>query len=130
MPAGATPKDGPSAGVTLVTALISALTDTPVCDDVCMTGEVTLRGRVLPVGGIKEKILAAVAHKMRQVIIPVQNKRDLEEVPKDLRARIKVRTVELIDEIWPLACDTPVPKAKPKKAPAKTKAKAKARPKA
>ena len=128
VPAGATPKDGPSAGVTLVTALISALTDTPVKDDVCMTGEVTLRGRVLPVGGIKEKILAAVAHKMRQVIIPVQNQRDLEEVPKELRGRITVRTVELIDEIWPLACAEPLPKAKPKGKPkAKTKPKAKAK---
>ncbi len=104
VPSGATPKDGPSAGVTLVTALISALTNTPVCHDVAMTGEITLRGRVLPVGGIKEKILAAVAAGMTRVIIPKRNEKDLEEIPKDLRARIKVQPVEHMDEIWPLAC--------------------------
>ncbi len=105
VPSGATPKDGPSAGVTLVTALISALTNTPVCHDVAMTGEITLRGRVLPVGGIKEKILAAVAAGMTRVIIPKRNEKDLEEIPKDLRARIKVHPVEHMDEIWPLACE-------------------------
>ncbi|QLA20982.1 endopeptidase La [Desulfolutivibrio sulfoxidireducens] len=104
VPSGATPKDGPSAGVTLVTALISALTNTPVCSDLAMTGEITLRGRVLPVGGIKEKILAAVGAGMNRVIIPKRNEKDLEEIPKDLRARIKVQTVEHMDEIWPLAC--------------------------
>jgi ATP-dependent Lon protease len=104
VPSGAPPKDGPSAGVTLGTALISALTNTPVCHDVAMTGEITLRGRVLPVGGIKEKILAAVAAGMTRVIIPKRNEKDLEEIPKDLRARIKVQTVEHMDEIWPLAC--------------------------
>jgi ATP-dependent proteinase. Serine peptidase. MEROPS family S16 len=110
VPAGATPKDGPSAGVTLVTALISALSETPICADLAMTGEISLRGRVLPVGGIKEKILAAVSHGMRRVLIPSQNKKDLEEVPADLLKRIEVKTVERIEEIWPLAC---------KKAPAK-----------
>jgi ATP-dependent Lon protease len=107
VPSGATPKDGPSAGVTLVTALISALTNTPVCHDVAMTGEITLRGRVLPVGGVKEKILAAVAAGMTRVIIPKRNEKDLEEIPKDLRARITVQTVEHMDEIWPLACSRP-----------------------
>jgi len=107
VPSGATPKDGPSAGVTLVTALISALTNTPVCHDVAMTGEITLRGRVLPVGGVKEKILAAVAAGMTRVIIPKRNEKDLEEIPKDLRARIVVQTVEHMDEIWPLACSRP-----------------------
>ncbi len=104
VPAGATPKDGPSAGVTLVTAVISALTDTPVCADVCMTGEISLRGRVLPVGGIKEKILAAVGNGMRQVFIPKQNERDLVDVPAELRRKITVTPVELIDEIWPQVC--------------------------
>ena len=104
MPAGATPKDGPSAGVTLVTALVSALTNKPVSNDIAMTGEITLRGRVLPVGGIKEKILAAVANGMKQVIIPTQNKKDLADIAPELRRKIKVKTVELIDEIWPLAC--------------------------
>lgn len=104
VPAGATPKDGPSAGVTLVTALISALTNIPVCNDVAMTGEITLRGRVLPVGGVKEKILAAVAAGKKRVIIPMQNKKDLQDIPKELRGRIKIQPVERIDEIWPLAC--------------------------
>jgi len=105
VPAGATPKDGPSAGVTMVTALISLLTNTPVCNDLAMTGEISLRGRVLPVGGIKEKILAAVAAGMKRVIIPAQNMKDLRDIPKDLRGRIKVTPVERIDEVWPLACD-------------------------
>jgi ATP-dependent Lon protease len=122
VPAGATPKDGPSAGVTLVTALISVLTDTPVCNDVCMTGEVTLRGRIMPVGGIKEKILAAVANNMRLAIIPKQNEKDLADIPSDLRRKIKIRTVEMIDEIWPLACEE-IPKKKGKSK--KTKAEAK-----
>ncbi|MDY7000996.1 MAG: endopeptidase La [Thermodesulfobacteriota bacterium] len=103
VPAGATPKDGPSAGVTLVTALISALTNKPVSNNIAMTGEITLRGRVLPVGGIKEKILAAVANGMKQVLIPTQNKKDLADIAPELRRKIKVKTVELIDEIWPLA---------------------------
>lgn len=125
VPAGATPKDGPSAGVTLVTALVSALTDRAVASDVCMTGEVTLRGRVMPVGGIKEKILAAVTHGMHRVLIPKQNQRNLVDIPNDLLKRIEVVPVETIDEIWPLAA-APQPKAKGKKkakAPAK-KAKA------
>lgn len=103
VPAGATPKDGPSAGVTLVTALLSALTGTPVRNNLAMTGEITLRGRVMPVGGIKEKILAAVAHRLDEVLLPKQNRKDLQEVPAELRRRIKVRYVEHVDEIWPLA---------------------------
>lgn len=102
VPAGATPKDGPSAGVTLITALLSALTGTPVKNDLAMTGEITLRGRVMPVGGIKEKILAAVAHGLREVLVPKQNNKDVQEVPADLRRKIKVRFVEHVDEIWPL----------------------------
>jgi len=105
VPAGATPKDGPSAGVTLVTALLSALTNTTVKNDVAMTGEITLRGRVMPVGGIKEKILAAVAHGLKTVVMPIQNKKDLQEVPAELRRKIKVRFVEHIDEIWPLVAN-------------------------
>ncbi|WP_045222569.1 endopeptidase La [Desulfonatronum thioautotrophicum] len=101
VPAGATPKDGPSAGVTLVTALFSALTNTAVRNDLAMTGEITLRGRVMPVGGIKEKILAAVAHGLKTVLIPAQNKKDLSEVPSDLLRKVKVRYVEHVDEIWP-----------------------------
>jgi ATP-dependent Lon protease len=101
VPAGATPKDGPSAGVTLVTALMSAISNEPVASDVAMTGEITLRGRVMPVGGIKEKILAAVSHGVKKVLIPARNAHDLDEIPKELRKRITVKTVETIDEIWP-----------------------------
>ncbi|EGJ50658.1 endopeptidase La [Desulfocurvibacter africanus] len=113
VPAGATPKDGPSAGVTLVTALISALTGTRVCSDVAMTGEITLRGRVLPVGGIKEKILAAVSQGIKWVIIPKANEKDLQDIPAELLRKITIKPVELIDEIWPLACEKRKAKRKP-----------------
>jgi ATP-dependent Lon protease len=103
VPAGATPKDGPSAGVTLVTALISSLTGKAISADTCMTGEISLRGRVLPVGGIKEKILAAVAQGMKRVIIPSQNKKDVQDIPEDLRKKISIKFVERVDEVWPLA---------------------------
>ncbi|MEZ0575849.1 endopeptidase La [Halodesulfovibrio aestuarii] len=103
VPAGATPKDGPSAGVTLLIALISALTGKPVNHDLCMTGEITLRGRVLPVGGIKEKILAGVARGLHQVCIPKQNEKDLEDVPADLLKKIKVHTAAHVQDIIPLA---------------------------
>ena len=103
VPAGATPKDGPSAGVTLTTALISILAGAPVASDLCMTGEITLRGRVMPVGGIKEKILAAVARGIKRVIIPKQNSKDLEEIPAELLAKIEVFPVSRFEEIMPLA---------------------------
>lgn len=103
VPAGATPKDGPSAGVTLLIALISALTGKPVNPNLCMTGEITLRGRVLPVGGIKEKILAGVARGLEQVCIPKQNEKDLEDVPADLLKKIEVHTASHIQDIIPLA---------------------------
>jgi ATP-dependent Lon protease len=105
VPAGATPKDGPSAGITLVTALISALTGSPICNNTAMTGEITLRGRVLPVGGVKEKILAAVTRGLKRVIIPLQNTKDLEDIPRELRRTIDIKPVERIDEVWPLACE-------------------------
>ncbi|MDE5831549.1 MAG: endopeptidase La [Desulfovibrio sp.] len=103
VPAGATPKDGPSAGVTLTTALISALSGKKVRADVCMTGEITLQGRVLPVGGIKEKLLAGVARGLKHAIIPYQNKKDLEEIPKELRKKIRVHPVRHYDEVLSLA---------------------------
>ncbi len=103
VPAGATPKDGPSAGITLCTALVSALTEKSTSSQLCMTGEITLQGRVLPVGGIKEKILAGVAKDMQHVIIPKQNVKDLEDVPKNLLSRINVHAVSHIDEVLPLA---------------------------
>lgn len=102
VPAGATPKDGPSAGVTMVSALVSALTDKALPNDLSMTGEITLRGRILPVGGIKEKILAAVGSDVKTVIIPDSNKRDFEDIPAELRKNIEVRYVGNIDEIWPV----------------------------
>ncbi len=107
VPAGATPKDGPSAGVTMVTALVSALSGVPVRGDTCMTGEITLRGRVLPVGGIKEKILGAVARGLTRAVIPSQNLKDLEEIPADLRRKIDIKTVASIDELLPLVLMTP-----------------------
>lgn len=102
VPAGATPKDGPSAGITLTTALISALSGVKVRDDLCMTGEITLQGRVLPVGGIKEKILAGVGRDLKHVIIPYQNIKDLEEIPVDLKEKIEIHPVRHYDEVYPL----------------------------
>ncbi len=103
VPAGATPKDGPSAGVTLATALISALSGKPVSADLCMTGEITLRGNVLPVGGIKEKILAAVGRGIKHAIIPKQNKKDLEDIPKELRDQIDIKLASTLYEVLDLA---------------------------
>jgi ATP-dependent Lon protease len=103
LPAGSTPKDGPSAGVTMTTALISALNGIPVRDQLCMTGEITLRGRVLPVGGIKEKILAAVGRGLKDVIIPIQNEKDLEEIPEDLLRQITVHPVETLSDVLRIA---------------------------
>lgn len=111
VPAGATPKDGPSAGVTLTTALVSALTGKVVAPDLCMTGEVTLRGNVLPVGGVREKILAAVARGIKNVAIPLQNAKDLEDVPADLLKQIKVHTVPTLSDVFKLAFGTQAFKA-------------------
>lgn len=117
VPAGAVPKDGPSAGVTLTSALISTLSGRIVRADTCMTGEITLQGRVLPVGGIKEKILAGVARGLKHVIIPSQNVKDLEEVPKELLKKIKVHPAHTYDDVLALAFE-PVKKtaARAKKA--------------
>ncbi len=99
VPAGAIPKDGPSAGVTMAIALISALTKRPVSKDYAMTGEITLRGRVLPVGGIKEKALAALRKGITNVIIPKQNEKDLQEIPEDLRSQLNFIKISHLDEI-------------------------------
>lgn len=99
VPEGATPKDGPSAGVTLFTAILSCLLEKSVKADYCMTGEITLRGRVLPVGGIKEKILAAVTRGLKHVIIPKQNMKDLEDIPSELLEKIIVHPVSHVDEV-------------------------------
>ncbi len=110
VPAGAIPKDGPSAGVTMFTALTSLLTGRPVRNDVAMTGEITLRGLVLPVGGIKEKVLAAKRAGIRTVILPKKNEKDLEEVPEQIKKDLKFYFVQRMDEISRIAL-----KGKPKK---------------
>jgi ATP-dependent Lon protease len=99
VPAGAIPKDGPSAGVTIMTALASLATRRPVRSDLAMTGEITLRGKVLPVGGIKEKVLAAHRAGIRSVILPARNERDLEDVPEELRRQLEFIFVDDAEEV-------------------------------
>jgi ATP-dependent Lon protease len=115
VPAGATPKDGPSAGVTMATALISALTHIPVRRDVAMTGEITLRGKVLPIGGLKEKAIAALRARIKTVIIPEANQKDLVEIPKNIKRRLKFVAVTSMDEVLAEAM-AQSPFAKPGKA--------------
>jgi ATP-dependent Lon protease len=98
VPAGATPKDGPSAGVTIATALASVLTTLPVRSDTAMTGEITLSGLVLPVGGIKEKVLAAHRSRIRRVIMPQQNEQDLDDVPEHVRDELEFVFVKRIED--------------------------------
>jgi len=106
VPAGAVPKDGPSAGVTMVTALASLLADTPVKSTVGMTGEVTLQGRVLPIGGVKQKVLAAHRAGLKEVILPKRNEGDLDDVPEQVREEIAFHPVESIDEVLAIALAT------------------------
>ncbi|MDJ0862785.1 MAG: endopeptidase La [Gammaproteobacteria bacterium] len=103
VPEGATPKDGPSAGVSMATALVSVLTGIPVRSDVAMTGEITLRGEVLPIGGLKEKLLAALRGGIQTVLIPEDNRRDLAEIPANIKQNLDVRPVKWIDEIFEVA---------------------------
>ncbi len=103
VPAGAVPKDGPSAGITLATALASALTGRPVRKDLAMTGEITLRGRVLPIGGLKEKVLAAHRAGIRTIILPLENENDLEDLPANIRAEMTFHPVAHADQVLPLA---------------------------
>jgi ATP-dependent Lon protease len=103
VPEGATPKDGPSAGIAMCTALVSTLTGNPVKCDVAMTGEITLRGEVLPIGGLKEKLLAAHRGGIKTVIIPKDNERDLEEIPDNVKRDLNIHPVQWIDEVLALA---------------------------
>jgi ATP-dependent Lon protease len=107
IPQHGTPKDGPSAGVTMFTAVASLLLDAPVRADVAMTGEISLRGRVMPVGGIKEKLLAAHRAGIKQVLIPAQNRRDLDDVPEDIKHELQITLISTMEEILPLVLQPP-----------------------
>jgi ATP-dependent Lon protease len=115
VPAGAIPKDGPSAGITMATALVSAVTRRPVRKGIAMTGEITLRGRVLPVGAIRDKVLAAHRAGIRRVIIPRDNQQDLQEVPAEVRQQMEVLLVSHMDEVLAAALH---PEAQEEPAPA------------
>ena len=108
VPEGATPKDGPSAGIGMCTSLVSSLTGNPVKCDVAMTGEITLRGEVLPIGGLKEKLLAAHRGGIKTVIIPKDNARDLEDIPENVKADLDIHPVQWIDEVLELALENPI----------------------
>ena len=105
VPEGATPKDGPSAGVAMCTAMVSALCSIPVRSSVAMTGEITLRGEVLPIGGLKEKLLAALRGGLQTVLIPEENKRELVEIPKNIKQNLDIRPVRWIDEVFEIALE-------------------------
>ena len=106
VPEGATPKDGPSAGIGMVTSIVSAITKNPVRRDIAMTGEVTLTGQVLPIGGLKEKLLAAHRAGIKQVLIPKDNEKDLVDMPKKIIGDIKITPVEHADEVLKIALTT------------------------
>jgi ATP-dependent Lon protease len=108
VPEGAIPKDGPSAGIALATTIVSALAGIPVRRDVAMTGEITLRGKVLPIGGVKEKIMAAHRSDIETVILPKENEKDLEDIPKSVLDNVKIVLVEHMDEVLEIALESPI----------------------
>ena len=120
VPAGAVPKDGPSAGITMATALISAVSGKKIRSDLAMTGELTLTGRVLPIGGVKEKVLGAVRAGINQIIVPIENEADLEDIPEDLRSSLTFHFASTLDDVVNIAL-TERKKRKRKRAPAKRK---------
>src|ERR1051326_46522 len=105
IPEGAIPKDGPSAGITLATTICSALTKIPVRGDIAMTGEITLRGKVLGIGGLKEKLMAAHRHGILEAIVPMDNKKDLPDIPENIRNEMKIHFVESMDEVLKIALE-------------------------
>jgi ATP-dependent Lon protease len=109
VPAGAIPKDGPSAGVTMASAVVSTLSGRPVRHDIAMTGEITLRGRVLPIGGVKEKVLAALRAGIKTVMLPERNRRDLDEIPVDAREQLQFVWVADVDQAIATALDSVIP---------------------
>jgi len=114
LPEGATPKDGPSAGIGMCTAMVSALTGIPVRADVAMTGEITLRGEVLPIGGLKEKLLAAQRGGIKVVLIPEENTKDLAEIPDNIKNKLDIHPVKWIDQVFEMALERmPEPLAEP-----------------
>jgi ATP-dependent Lon protease len=108
VPEGATPKDGPSAGIAMCTSIVSVLTGIPVRKDVAMTGEITLRGRVLPIGGLKEKLLAALRGRIKTVIIPKDNEKDLAEIPMNVKKGLHIIPVSRVEEVLRIALKEPL----------------------
>jgi ATP-dependent Lon protease len=109
VPEGAIPKDGPSAGITMAVSLFSAVTKIPVLKDVAMTGEITLRGKVLPVGGIKDKILAAYRAGIRTIVVSTENDKDLDDLPEEIRSEMEFHLVNTMDEVIKIAMESPRP---------------------
>jgi ATP-dependent Lon protease len=122
VPAGAVPKDGPSAGITIATAIASLVRGLPVSEDVGMTGEITLTGQVLPIGGVREKVLAAQRAGLRRVILPSENEHDLDELPSDTRRELDFVLVDSIDQVLDAAFDGSMSRAAPRALPDRRRA--------